>query len=272
MNALINATDAQTLLNNPNSIVLDASYSVPDPQGSFQRAHIPGAQFFDIDAVADINAPYAHTLPSADVFAADVSAMGINNDTNVIIYDQNGIAFAAARAWWMFRVFGHDNVHVINGGLPAWHMAGLPLENGPAAEHAPEKFVAVFQADLYRSFEEIETISETGAEQIVDARGRERFDAKAHTIDGDVVTTNIPGSANLPFNQLLDPMGRMLPDDQLGLILKNYQLAADKKLVVSCGSGVTACVLALGFFQTGLKNTAVFDGSWTEWSDRQQIR
>jgi len=269
---LITPAAAQSMIGKPNVVVLDASIGVPDAEGSFAVRHIPGARFFDVEAVADHTSPYPHTLPSSEVFALAASSLGIDHDTDVIVYDQNGITFAAARAWWMFRVFGHDRVFVLNGGLPAWINAGLPTDTGVPALATAKVFTPLFRPELYRSFEDMERISETDSETILDARPPMRFEATANTLDGDPVASHIPGSLNLPFQTMLDPNGAMKDSATLEKILENYPVHSSKKIVFSCGSGITACVLALGFFQTGHKNIAVFDGSWAEWSDRQNIR
>lgn len=271
--ALLSPRAAQDFIAaNPHTVVLDATIGVPDVHAGYNLRHIPGARVFDVEGIADHLSPYPHTLPSAEDFAAAVGALGVTNDTPVLVYDQKGISFAAARAWWMFRVFGHDNVRVINGGLPAWMMAGLPIESGPQATTTPATFRSHYRPELYRSYEEVERVSETGDEVIVDARPPMRFEAMGRTIDGDPIPTHIPTSVNLPFTNLLDPNGAMKTDTEISKILERYQPRDQKNLIVTCGSGITACVLALGFYQTGLKNTSVFDGSWTEWSGRQQIR
>ena len=272
MTAVISPQAAKSLIGQPSVVVLDASIGVPDARGNFEARHLPGAQFFDVEAIADHTSPYPHTLPSYEVFALAAGNLGIDHDTDIVIYDQNGITFAASRAWWMFRVFGHDRVSVINGGLPAWINAGLPVENGTPAPVTPKVFSPVVRPELYRSFEDMERISESGSETILDARPPMRFEAQAHTMDGDVVASNIPGSLNLPFQSLLDSSGAMKDSAAIEKVLENYPIHSSKKTVVTCGSGITACVVALGFFQTGHKNIAVFDGSWAEWSDRQNIR
>lgn len=244
--------------------ILDATYGAPNAKGAYEAEHIGNAQFFDIDYVADPLARYPHTLPSPEDFAIHVGRMGISNDDKVVIYDQNGISFAAARTWWMFRVMGHKDVRVLNGGLPAWRMAGLPLQSGsPQAQH--EKYTAHFNADLYRSFEQMEDTTD----KVIDARAPARFNASIRTRDNDVCTANIPGSENLDFTRLLDERGRMKASDELKALLAPYKNTP--KISVSCGSGVTACVLALGFYEAFGKDVAVFDGSWTEWADRNGL-
>lgn len=248
--------------------VLDATYGVPDAMGGFQMAHIGDAQFFDIDAVADPKAPYPHTLPKPEQFAAAVGAMGIGNDDEVIVYDQNGISFAASRVWWMFRVMGHNKVRVLNGGLAAWRMAGLATQSGPAADVTPKDFKAKLRSELFRDFEDME---EDTDDLVIDARGAARFQAMGHTADGDVVPQHIPGSINQPFQNLLDAGGALRSADEIAPMLLPL-IEPGRALVATCGSGVTACVLALGFHESGFPDMAVYDGSWTEWSDRNGVR
>ncbi|MCB1537460.1 MAG: sulfurtransferase [Rhodospirillales bacterium] len=251
--------------------ILDASYGVPDAAGAFAAGHIPGARFFDIDAVAAPDAPYPHTLPAPADFARDVGALGIGNDDAVVVYDQNGVSFAAARVWWMFRVMGHARVQVLDGGLPAWRAGGFPLENGPAHAPLPRNFTAHYHPALYRDFDAIEAASENGSTLIVDARSAARFAATVHTPDGDAVPAHIPGSRSLPYTDFLDMAGQHMPCD--AATSAAVALRADgRPIVASCGSGVTACVLALGLYQAGLRDVAVFDGSWTEWSDRLGLK
>ncbi|NBX67240.1 MAG: sulfurtransferase [Proteobacteria bacterium] len=268
--ALITPSELHKILSQPHVRVLDATYGIPGYPSSvlaqMEGARIRGAQFFDIDAVADGAAPYPHTLPDAATFEAAVGALGISNEDTVVIFDQNGLSFAAARVWWMFRVFGHDKVHVLNGGLPAWKMAGLPLESGPLSPPAPQIFRAQYRPALYRDFDAIES----GGDTILDARAAPRFDATIHSRDGDPMPAHIEGSFNVPFQSLLDHAGALRPAGEIHPLLEPY-LAA-RSLVCSCGSGVTACVVALALHEAGRLDVAVYDGSWTEWSDRQGLR
>jgi thiosulfate/3-mercaptopyruvate sulfurtransferase len=246
--------------------ILDASYGVLDAPGAFTAAHIGDAQFFDIDTVADPAARYAHTLPAPEDFAKAVGQLGIGNDDAVVVYDQTGISFAAARAWWMFRVMGHKDVRVLNGGLRAWIEAGLPVQSGLAKTPAPKAYAAHYRPELYKNFEAVE---DNAAGTVIDARGPERFNATMHTPDGDAVPAHIPGSVNQPYVALLDSKGALKAADDYTPLLEKFK---GQPVTMSCGSGVTACVLALGFYEAGLGEAAVFDGSWTEWADRNALR
>lgn len=268
--ALLSPQEALALIPEARTRVLDATYGIPGYPAtvlaSMERGRIAGARFFDIDAVADPHAPYPHTLPDTATFEAAVRNLGISNEDTVLVYDQNGISFAAARVWWMFRVFGHERVHVINGGLPAWRMAGLPLETGPMPKPQPAAFKATYIPSLFRDFEAMEN----GGDTVLDARAAPRFEATVHSMDGDAMPAHIEGSLNIPFQNLLDHTGAMKPDDDLRVLLEPYLKA--RTLVCTCGSGVTACVVALALHMIGRTDAAVYDGSWTEWSDRQGLR
>jgi len=264
--ALITPEELAAIL--PSVKMLDASYGVPDAQGGFARAHIGDAQFFDIDAIADPKAPYPHMLPSAEDFSKAVGALGIGNDDEVVVYDQTGISFAASRAWWMFRVMGHDRVRVLNGGLPAWMMTGQEVKTGIPTAPAAKTFKAAFRPGLYRSFDQIE---DNEGDLVVDARNAPRFNAMIHNADGDTVPAQIPGSVNQPFQDLLDERGRLMSADIMATKLFPL-IAPGKRMVASCGSGVTACVVALGFYEAGFPEVAIYDGSWTEYADRNSLK
>lgn len=244
--------------------LLDATYGTPGYPASAiaanMTARIGNAQFFDVDVIADPESPYMHTAPSAELFAVAVGDMGISENDTIVIYDQNGMAFAAARAWWLFRLFGHKNVFVLNGGLPAWRMAGLPLQSGPHEAPAPVTYTPAPRPGLLTRYEDLK---DGGAENriILDARPGSVF-----------MQGHIPGSASLPFMALMQPDGRMKDAPQLEAVFsqvieKNEPL----DVVVSCNSGITACVLALGIYQARQNDASVFDGSWTEWKHKSHV-
>lgn len=209
---------------------------------------IANAVTFDIDDIADPDSHMAHMLPSPELFAEKVGALGISNDDFVIAYDQSGLAMAASRAWWMFRVFGHDNVAVLDGGLMDWARNGHPLGAGHS-NPPPQTFTSNFRPELVIDYDQMKTLSSEGSTLILDARPAERFGP-----------SHIPGSNNLPALNLMDGNRHL---QETGL-----DLPADSKIAATCGSGVTACVIALALFREGHKNVPVYDGSWTEWSSR----
>lgn len=248
--------------------VLDGSYHLPatkrDAAAEFEAGHIPGAIFFDIEAVSDHSSDLPHMLPTADAFAEAVGAMGIDNRTHVVVYDAYGL-MSAARVWWMFRHFGHDLVSVLDGGFPKWKRENRPVQSGKAAIGA-RRFKATPRPALVRSKDDVLVAVASSSVQIVDARAAGRFAGTAPEPRAGLRGGHIPGSKNLPYNQLLDAAtGTVLPPLELARQFASAGIDTTKPTIASCGSGVTACVLALGLYQLGAENTSIYDGSWSEW-------
>lgn len=263
-NPLIEADELAALLDKPHVKLVDATYGTPNARQLYKQQHIGNAVYFDIDEIADPHAPLAHTIPTAEHFAHSVSALGIGNDDLVIVYDQDGISFAAARVWWMFRLYGHDNVRVLNGGLPWWVAQGLPTSATPTTT-AQSSFKATLRPHLVKTMEEVLKASQSGSEGIIDARGAGRFAGLTPEPRPGLRAGHIPGSSNLPYTDLLDgATGRLKSQNELEKTIKNH-IVEDKPLITSCGSGVTACVVTLALFAAGKEDVAVYDGSWTEW-------
>lgn len=266
--ALVDDAWLAARLDDPAVRVLDCSWHLPptgrDGKAEYAEAHIPGAGYFDIDAIADTTSGLPHMLPSADAFAAAVGALGIGNDDHVVAYDADGL-FSAPRVWWMFRVFGHDRVSVLAGGFTAWRAAGRPVTaETPAA--TPKSFRAVLQPQMVRSLTDMQANLASAAEQVLDARAAARFAGSEPEFRPGVRAGHIPGSTSLPFQQLVDPStGSFLPADALRVAFADAGVAADRPIVTTCGSGVTACILGLGLHLIGRDDWAVYDGSWTEW-------
>ncbi|WJX72994.1 threonyl-tRNA synthetase [Trifolium repens] len=275
-------------LKEPDIKVVDASWYMPDEQRNpiqeYQVAHIPGALFFDVDGIADRTTNLPHMLPSEEAFAAAVSALGIQNKDDLVVYDGKGL-FSAARVWWMFRVFGHDRVWVLDGGLPRWRASGYDVESSAssdailkasAASEAIEKvyqgqavgpitFETKFQPHLVWTLEQVTKNIEEKSYQHVDARGKARFDGIAPEPRKGIRSGHVPGSKCIPFSQMLDGSQSLLPADELKKRFDQEGISLEKPVVTSCGTGVTACILALGLHRLGKTDVPVYDGSWTEW-------
>lgn len=270
-NGLIAAEDLYYLLGENKRIrILDATYAVPgghmSPEQAFLTRRIDGAQFFDIDVVADQEAPLPHTLPSPEYFADCVSAMGISNDDQVVVYDQSGAYMASSRAWWMFRVFGHENVCVLEGGLQSWMQKGFKLANGPAEIPAAGRFASSLRNDLVVSKTDLLNNLETKGMTVLDARPAARFHGMMPEPRPGMRAGRIPGSVNIPFPALLEQgTGQFKSEAILAELFDTQGLSRDDKLAVSCGSGVTACTVALGLFAARGQDSAIYDGSWSEW-------
>lgn len=257
--ALISPTDAYELLQkNIGTVKLfDASY--PPVQNT---PVIEGAIVFDIDDIADPHNAMPHMLPTPHLFAQKMQALGAQNSDMILIYDSAGIHMAAARAWWMMRVFGHDHVRIINGGLPAWIMAGLPVTQTHQTPTPTENiFETNFRDHLVVNFDEMKQIVETQSATIMDARPSERFHGIAPEPRHGMRAGHMPNAINVPTGTLINPHTYGLKETP-PLPPETNNSA---RIVTTCGSGVTACVIALALYEAGHKDAAVYDGSWTEW-------
>lgn len=271
MSALISTEALEAALDNPSLRIVDASWHMPQERRNarveYEAGHLPGAVFFDLDATSDPLSPYPHMLPPADDFAAAMGRLGIGNGDHVVVYDSLGL-LSAARLWWMLRVFGHNNAQVLDGGLPKWKAEGRKLETGVSPVN-PASFNARFEPSLYRNFDAIRTMVESGSGTILDARSPARFDGSAPEPRPSLRSGHIPGSRNLFFKDCLEPPYQTLaPVSVLRGRFASAGIDPSAPIIASCGSGVTACILALAAYETGNQSVAIYDGSWTEWGSR----
>lgn len=255
-------------LDAPDVVILDASFHLPgsgrDAPAEFREAHIPGAMFFDIDDIADTNNPLPHMLPPAEKFSSRMRRMGIGDGMRIVVYDKTNMA-GAARAWWMFRVMGCDDVAVLNGGFGKWQAEDRPTESGEARPGPKHHFTARVNSGLVRDQSDMIALMRNGQMQIVDARSGGRFAGTDPEPRPVPRLGHIPGSKNVPFAELLGDGNLMQPPEKIRAIFAAHGVDPVRPVVASCGSGVTACVIALALATTGAEMTAVYDGSWAEW-------
>ncbi|KAI8797204.1 3-mercaptopyruvate sulfurtransferase [Biomphalaria glabrata] len=251
--------------------ILDASWHLPsakrDAIKEFKEVHIPGAQFFDVDECADKSRNLPHMIPSVKVFEEYVNNLGINNDTHVIVYDNNAQfpLFSAQRVWMTFRSFGHEKVSILEGGLPKWI-----AENGPVTEKIETvpigQYKSNFNSNLIKQMADIMNNLKNSEFQLVDARPEGRFKGIAPEPRDDTKPGCIPKSVNIPFMNTMNLNDRtMKSPEELRQLFQSAGVDLDKPVVFTCGSGTTACVLALASYLLGKENFAIYDGSWTEW-------
>ncbi|MEE8333231.1 MAG: 3-mercaptopyruvate sulfurtransferase [Alphaproteobacteria bacterium] len=258
-------------LDNPTLRIADASWYLPqmgrDGHAEYDAGHIPGAVYWDIDAIADTNTGLPHTVPTSDTFAHHMAALGISNDTAIVVYDGIGL-FSAARPWWLLRHFGHDRVAVLDGGLPKWKAEGRTL-NSDIPAPAAARFTPRPRPALFRDLAAMKANIDGNAEQVLDARAVGRFKGAEPEPRPGTRAGHIPGSRNLPFGELLDDTAKtMLPPGALRELYEAAGIDLAAPITTTCGSGVTACALALGLARLGRDDVAIYDGSWSEWGTR----
>lgn len=267
-NALVDTAWVAAHLDDPQVRIVDGSWHLPptgrDGHEEYRQTHIPGAVYFDIDAISDPDNSLPHMMPSAEAFAAAVGDLGISNDDRVVVYDSEGL-FSAPRVWWMFRAFGHDNVAVMTGGFRAWQSEGRPV-----TDEVPSPPTATFEARLnqgmVRSIAQMRANMDSGAELVLDARAANRFAGTEPEIRPGVRSGHIPGSGNLPYSEIVDAeAGAFVSGDDLRNAFDAQGATGIQTVTTTCGSGITACILGLGMHLIGRDDWAVYDGSWTEW-------
>ncbi len=270
--ALVSTGWLQDHLSAPDVRVVDGSWYLPamkrNAKAEFAAAHIPGAVFFDIDEIADTASPLPHMLPSPEKFSARVRKLGLGDGSRIVVYDGLGM-FSAARVWWMFRVFGHNDVAVLDGGLSKWKRENRPLQSGDPAPR-DRHFTARVNSLLVRDLGQMRRNLSSGREQVLDARSRSRFNGTEPEPRPGLRGGHIPDAKNMPWNEILDPVhGTVLPAATLAEKFKDADIDPAKPVVCTCGSGVSACALAFGLHLIGAKQVAVYDGSWSEWGSRE---
>jgi thiosulfate/3-mercaptopyruvate sulfurtransferase len=261
-------------LDAPDLVIIDASWHMPaenrNAYEEYLAEHIPGAIFFDIDEIADTKNGLPHMLPPPEKFSSRMRSMGIGDGSRIVVYDSVGL-FSAARVWWTFRVMGVDDVSVLNGGLPKWKRECRPLESGPPRSRTARHFTARRNLDLVRDVSDIKALLKDRSAEIVDARAADRFAGKAPEPRPGLRSGHIPGSHNLPYAKLLNKDGTFKTGPEIERLFEEAGVDLAKPVVASCGSGITASVLALGLAQIGHRRAAVYDGSWSEWGADQNL-
>lgn len=261
-------------LDDPSVRIVDATVHLPDTgrnaKAEYSQEHIPRAGFFDLDVIADPVNPLPRKFPPSEVFAREIGMLGIGNDTHVVAYDTPGL-YSAARVWWLFRQYGYDRVSVLDGGLKYWKMRGLPVQAG-ALECSPANFSVTSERDLLALWPQVLEASRGEASQVIDARAPGRFAGTEQDRYPGTRAGHIPNSLNLYWADLLEAESRkLLPVAELRESFDKAGILWDKPVTATCGSGLTACILALGLHLCGKDDWRVYDGSWDEWGRRQDL-
>lgn len=258
-------------ISRPDLVVVDASWYLPtmnrDPREEYRAGHLPGAVFWDLDRLSDQGTSLPHMLPAPETAAAQIGALGIGDDDLVVVYDGSGTNLSAPRVWWELQVFGHDAVAVLDGGALKWRAEGRPLETGWPTP-TPRRFTPRYRPALVRSLDEVAALVGGDDVTLVDARAAGRFEGREPEPRAGLRSGHIPGARNVPYARMVAADGTLLPPAELAARFAEAGVDLGKPVVASCGSGVSACALALGLRVAGHTQVAIYDGSWTEWGGR----
>jgi thiosulfate/3-mercaptopyruvate sulfurtransferase len=272
MNPLVTTAWLAGRLQDPKVVILDATLPpvgiVPavDTRARYLARHIPGAVFFDIEELSDRSSSLPHMLPPADVFSRSLSALGVGDDMDIVIYEQEGV-FSSPRAWWTLKTFGAKHVYLLDGGLRVWIEAGLPTESG-AVHRAPASFHATLDQDAVKDFSQVQQLIAAHG-QILDARSAGRFTGTLPEPRPGISSGHMPGATSIPFTELVEE-GRLKPADELRSLFVAKGVDIERPITTTCGSGVTAAVIALGLEVAGAKQVSLYDGSWAEYGARPE--
>jgi thiosulfate/3-mercaptopyruvate sulfurtransferase len=259
-------------LRDPTVIPVDASYFLPtqkrDAHAEYRSGHIPGAVFFDIEAVSDHSTDLPHMLPGTTQFNEVVGGLGIGDGDTVVVYDSVGL-FSAPRVWWTFRLFGARSVYILDGGLPKWKAEGRPIET-EEPKHAPKTFTAKMNVGAVALLDDMRMAQTDDSVQVVDARSAERFAGKAPEPRPGLHSGHMPRSFNVPYDRVLEN-GRLASRERVAAAFTSAGVDLDKPIITTCGSGVTAAILTFALESIGREPKGLYDGSWAEWGSRPDL-